>query len=296
MPPAPPSTEVTAPVVLFFVPVVVPVTFMPKVHEALGASVAPVKLMAPDPAVAVIVPPPQVPLSPFGVETTRPAGSASVKPTPVNVVDWLGLLMVKLSEADVLSTMLAAPNDFAIVGGATAPTTVTVAEAVPPGPVWVEVTLPVVLSFVPGVVPVTFTLKVHVITEFMSSVAPVKLMTPDPAVAVIVPPPQVPVRPFGVETTRPAGKVSVKPIPVNTTKKLGLVRVKLSEVDPFSGMLAAPKDLEIVGGDACAHAPPEIKQRDASMQPRRMRQSFMNGFCQPLVRRSLGSECTVRQR
>jgi hypothetical protein len=171
---------------------------------------------------------------------------------------------------------------------------VTLAEAVPPGPVWVELTLPVVLFFVPGVVPVTFTLKVH--EALVASVAPVKLTAPDPAVAVIVPPPQLPLSPFGVETTRPAGSASAKPTPVNVVARLGLSMVKLSEVDPFSGMLAAPKDLEIFGADACAHAPPEFKQRDASMQPRRMRQSFMNGFSQPLVRRSLGSECTVRQR
>jgi hypothetical protein len=32
-------------------------------------------------------------------------------------------------------------------------------------------------------------------------------------VAVIVPPPQLPVKPLGVETTKPAGNVSLKPIP-----------------------------------------------------------------------------------
>ena len=119
IPPAPPSTEVTAPVVLFLVPAVVPVTFALKVHEALAASVALARLMAPDPATAVIVPPPQLPMSPFGVETTRPAGNVSVKPTPVNV-DALGLLMVKLSEVDAFSAMLAAPKAFTIVGGAMA--------------------------------------------------------------------------------------------------------------------------------------------------------------------------------
>ena len=148
-------------------------------------------------------------------------------------------------------------------GGGGGAVTVTLAEAVPPGPVWVEVTLPVVLFFVPGVVPVTFTLKVH--EALPKRVAPVKLIPPDPAVAPMVPPPQPPVSPFGVETMTPVGNVSVKPTPVKTELLLGLVRVKLSEVDPFSGMLAAPKDLEIVGGDGCAHAPPEIRQRDASM-------------------------------
>ena len=104
--PAPPSTEVTAPVVLLFVPAVLPVTFMLKVHEAFDASVAPVKLMVPDPATAVIVPPPQPPMSPFGVETTSPGGTESVKPMPVSVVDPLRLLMVKRSEVDPFSAML----------------------------------------------------------------------------------------------------------------------------------------------------------------------------------------------
>src|SRR5437773_260375 len=129
--PGPPSTEVTAPVVLFFVPAVVPVTFTLKLHDALPASVALARLMLPDPATAVIVPPPQLPVSPFGVETTRPAGSVSVKPTPVNV-EALGLVIVKLSEVEPPSGMLAAPNAFTIVGGATAtPVPVVVTEVGP---------------------------------------------------------------------------------------------------------------------------------------------------------------------
>jgi hypothetical protein len=48
--------------------------------------------MAPDPATAVIVPPPQLPMICSGRDY-RPAGNVSVKPTPVNV-DALGLLMV----------------------------------------------------------------------------------------------------------------------------------------------------------------------------------------------------------
>src|SRR5450631_1499070 len=122
--PGPPSTELIVLVVLFFVPNVVPVTLTLKVHEALEASVVPAKLMLPDPAVAVIVPPPQLPVRPFGVEMTRPAGKVSVKPTPVNVVDALGLVIVKPSEVEPFNTMLPVPKDFAIVGGTIA-TTVT---------------------------------------------------------------------------------------------------------------------------------------------------------------------------
>ncbi len=83
--PVPPSVEVTFPVVLFLAPAVVPVTFRLKVQEALDAKLAPDKLIAPLPALAVIVPP-QLLLSPLGVEITRPAGSVSLKPIPVSVV------------------------------------------------------------------------------------------------------------------------------------------------------------------------------------------------------------------
>ena len=72
VPPVPPSTEVTAPVVLFLVPAVVPVTPTLKVHPAPAASVAPVKRMPPDAAVATIMPPPQLPMRPLGVATKRP--------------------------------------------------------------------------------------------------------------------------------------------------------------------------------------------------------------------------------
>lgn len=79
--PVPPSFEVTADVVLFFTPAVVPVTFTDNVHEELAAIVPPDKLIAPAAAAAV---PPQELVKPLGEETTRPAGKVSVNPTPVN--------------------------------------------------------------------------------------------------------------------------------------------------------------------------------------------------------------------
>ncbi len=75
------------------------------------------------PAIAVIVPPPHEPVSPFGVATTRPAGSVSVKPTPVSAVPAFGLVSVKVSVVVPFTTMLAAPKALAIVGGATAAAT-----------------------------------------------------------------------------------------------------------------------------------------------------------------------------
>src|SRR5712664_521694 len=156
--PGPLSVALTTPVVLFFTPVVVPVTFTEMLHELLAATVPPLKLAEPEPATAVVVPL-QVLLSPFGVATTRPTGSASVKATPVKpMVFGFAILNVKLVVPFI--GIEATPNALLMVGGLA---TVILAEAVLPVPPLVEVTDPVVLFFTPELVPVTFTEKVHVV-------------------------------------------------------------------------------------------------------------------------------------
>ena len=136
VPPVPPSVEDTFPVVLFCVPAAMPVTLTENVQELLAAMVPPLRLITLVPAVAVIVPAPQVPVRPFGVETTRPAGNVSLKATPVTAVVLL-FWMVKLSEVEPFSGMLAAPKALMITGG---PTTVMEAFDVLPVPPSVEVT------------------------------------------------------------------------------------------------------------------------------------------------------------
>jgi hypothetical protein len=169
--------------------------------------------------------------------TVRPVGSVSVKATPVSATALAaGFVMVKVSEVVAFRAMLLGLKTLAIDGGAT---TLMLAEAVPPVPPSVEVTLPVVLFCNPAAVPVTFTENVQL--ALAAIVPPLRLIVFVPAVAVIVPAPHVPVRPFGVEMTNPAGSVSLKTTPVRATVVLGFVMVKLSEVDPFNGMLAAPK-------------------------------------------------------
>jgi hypothetical protein len=64
----------------------------------------------------------------------------------------------------------------------------------------------------------------------------------------IVPPPQLPVKPFGVATSCPTGRVSVKPIPLLDRVMLGFDRLKVRVVLPFNTTLAAPKAFAIVGG------------------------------------------------
>lgn len=114
--------------------------------------------------------------------------------------------MVKLSEVEPLSGMLAAPNALVMVGG---PTTLTLALDVFPAPPLVELTL-TLLFFTPAVVPCTLTETVQL--AFGARLAPERLTVEEPAVAVAVPP-HVLFRPEGVATTRPAGRLSVNATP-----------------------------------------------------------------------------------
>lgn len=103
--PLPAFVDVTAPVVLVrFPPDEVTFTLTLKVHELLAGMVAPLKLTLPDAAVAVIVPPPQVPVNPFGVATIKPVGKVSVNPTPVRAAVFVaGLVIVNVRVVLALS-------------------------------------------------------------------------------------------------------------------------------------------------------------------------------------------------
>lgn len=243
VPPCPPSVEVMWPVVLFWVPGAMPTTFTEKVHEPPAGSVPLARFTTekPETEPMVITPVPHDPVKPFGVAIFKPAGSVSPNPMPVNAT-VLGLVTVKLSVVVPFSGMVAAPNVLVSVGGAI---TLRVAVDVLPGPLSVAVTV-TLLFLTPPVVAVTFTLKVQ--EAEAASVPPVRLTEDDPAVAVMVPAPQEPVRPFGVATTSPAGKLSVKATPVSELVVFGLVMVKLNEVVPPTAIVDAPKDLVMVGG------------------------------------------------
>ncbi len=81
--PVPPSVEVTAPVVLFWGPATVPLTVTLKVQDIPPPRVPFARLMLLPPGLAVIVPVPHVPFTPPGA-TINPAGSVSLKATPLN--------------------------------------------------------------------------------------------------------------------------------------------------------------------------------------------------------------------
>ncbi len=176
-------------------------------HWLLAAMLAPDRVI-PVGAVVVSVPPHTVAEA---LAKVSPVGSVSVNATPVSVTALAaGLVMVKVNDVVAFSAMPAGLKTLTIDGGAT---TLIDAEAVPPVPPSVEVTLPVVLFWVPPAAPVTFTEKVHELLA--ASDAPDRLITFVPCVAAIVPPPHVPVSPLGVEIIRPAGKVSLNPIPLS---------------------------------------------------------------------------------
>ncbi len=180
--PVPPFVEVTLPVVLFFTPVVVPVTSTEMLQEPPAAIEPPLKVSEVSPTAGANVPP-QVLLE-FGVAATcKPAGRASVKATPVSAVPAFGFVSVKVSVVVPFKATVAAPKDLVIEGGAI---TVVVSLAVFPVPPLVEVTLPVVLFFTPAVAPVTVTGKLQVPPATIEP--PASDITPVAAVVVTVPP------------------------------------------------------------------------------------------------------------
>ena len=138
-------------------------------HWLFTAMVAPVNAI-PVGAVVVSVPPQTVAEA---LATVKPVGNVSVNATPVKAtVLAAGFVMVNVSDVVALSPIVAGLNTLAIDGGAT---TLTLAEAVPPVPPSVEVTLPVVLFCKPAAMPVTFTENTQ---ELLAArLAPVRLIT-----------------------------------------------------------------------------------------------------------------------
>ena len=94
-----------------------PMTLTVIVQEPPAARPPLTSPMLPVPATAVTVPP-HVFASPFGVATTRPAGSGSVKPTPVSAVPAFGLVSVNVSVVVPFTRMPGGAKALAIVGGA----------------------------------------------------------------------------------------------------------------------------------------------------------------------------------
>jgi hypothetical protein len=264
------SLELTGEVVLTLVPALVAVTLTEIVQEADPASDAPDRPAELPPAVAAMVPP-HDPDRPFGVATTNPAGNVSVNATPVMVV-VAALVMVKLSDVLPPRGTDAAPKASLIVGAGAS--TKRDAVAVLPGGARAAVTV-TALVFVPTVVPVTLT---EIVQEPSTeptrsrSKLPERLTLPLPAVAVTVPPngaaKHVPVSPFGVATTSPAGRLSVNRTWAATSEGSVFETVKVSEVVPPT-LIDVVANASAIVGVACASAgvPDEAATRTATTAP-----------------------------
>lgn len=238
--PVAPLVEATNPMELLYIPDAAPVTVTLNWHWLLTLIVAPDKAM-PVGAVVVSVPPH---MAEDDVATVSPVGRVSLNATPFSGTALAaGFVRVKVRVLVAPGRMVAGLKACATSG---AVTTSTLAEAVVPAPPSFETTMLVVLFWVPAAMPFTFTEKVQELAAL--SATPDRLTTLVACVAVIVPPPQEPLKPLGVEMIRPAGKVSLKPTPVSPTVVFTLLMVKLSEVEPLSGMLDAANELLIVGG------------------------------------------------
>lgn len=85
-----------------------------------GPSVAPERLIARVPCVALIAPPPQEPEKPFGVATTSPLGNVSLNAIPVNEACWSRLRSVNVSGVDPPMGTDAAANPLTMRNGSTA--------------------------------------------------------------------------------------------------------------------------------------------------------------------------------
>src|SRR4051812_49378446 len=117
-----------------------------------------------------------------------------------------------------------------------------------PEPAFVDVTVPVVFTLCPPVVPTTFTENVQ---DPPAAIVPPERFTtekPDTVPVVMVPAPHDPGSRFGVATVSPPGSVSPNATPVSATVAFGLVIVKLSVVVAFKLMLAAPNAFAMLGG------------------------------------------------
>jgi hypothetical protein len=94
---------------------------------------------------------------------------------------------------------------------------------------------------------VTFTETVHEPLDEIEPPLKLSDVAPNTASGENAPLPQPVVDTLELATTRPEGKLSEKATP-DSVVEFGLLMVKVSEVEPFTGMLDAPKAFEIVGG------------------------------------------------
>lgn len=104
------SSETTVLVTLDATPGVPPKTETLNVQDPPAGIVAPVRLIKDRPEAALIVPPPQFPIT--APATVSPKGRLSLKPTPVRAAVPFGLVTVKLTVVVVFNGIEAGRNDL----------------------------------------------------------------------------------------------------------------------------------------------------------------------------------------
>jgi len=221
-------------------------TFTEAVQVPPTAMVPPLKLRVVALAAGAHVGPPQPLVVAPGVEaTTRLVGRGSVTPTPVRLtVLPAGLVMVSVRTEFTPVATLVGLKDFAIVGGSS---TAIVAVAVVPLPPLVELTLPVMFVLTPEVVLVTLPVMVQLLLVGIEAPLMLTVLVPTPPPVKVAP--EQPVV-AAVEKVIPDGRVSLTATPDSATVlAAGLVMViVIVDVPVFTGMLAEPKTLAMVGG------------------------------------------------
>lgn len=240
--PVPPLVEVIALVVLLNVPAVVGATSNEMVQVLSTASVPPLKVSVVSPAEGTKVGEPQPADTEIlgGLATCKPAGNASLKPTPVSAtVLPAGAVTIKLSVLVPPRYVEIGEKDLLMSGG---DMTVNVAEAVLPVPPFVEETAPLVLFKSPFFEPITLTLTVQL--PFGAIEPPFSVI--ELLVLETVPPHWA--ESGAVATVIPEGKVSVNLTPVSVTAfDGGLVIVKVSVETAPAGIVSGEKALPITG-------------------------------------------------
>ncbi len=210
---------------------------------AVAFTPAPPMANVPVPEVAVTVGAPPQPFRTFGVAAiTRPAGSASLKVSPVRAGAPAGLVIVKVSVEDWPTPTVDGAK--ALVSAGTLCTvrllavTALVTRAVP---------VMFAAAFVygpPTTLEVTSTVTTHeACAAFIE--APVTVMVPPPAVAATAPVPDghVLVTLGAAAITTLAGSVSMKLMPLCAGLPAPLVSVKVSVETPFCAMAAGANAL-----------------------------------------------------
>lgn len=229
------------PLVVVCIPDAVAVRVTLRVQDEAAGIAPPERLMVPFAVLRVTVPP-HVFVYPVALAIANPAGSVSLKVSPLTEDVAFVFVTVKLKDVVPFCGTAAAPNDIA---KESCVSTDMLAVAGFPASPCIQLKALVVLVCIPVAIAVTFTPNVQ--DPLALRVPPVKTMLFVPEVAVIVPVPQLPLNAFGFATISPDGNVSVNPMPVSGIES-GFVIVKLRLVVPFIGMPLAPKVMVSTGG------------------------------------------------